>query len=470
MEIPAVPSAPPPSHAGDGLLPPPPAILVRDAGGTIQAWSPGCERLFGIPAEGALGRPAHALLGTVFPVPPAAVEAALLTTGHWSGELLHHLPDGRTVRVAASWLLLDAADGGGPAWRVVETAIPLEAGEWRPPLSLLSQAAGFVPWAFDLASGRLSLGPGIPVPEGGGDGPRRWLGLLLPEDRRPALRAARAALRQGAPFVCRCRFRLRAGAGAAGPRWIEARGGLVGHGPAEGARRRVIGIALDISERKAEEERTALLMREVDHRARNALAIVQALLRLVRAETPEALARALEGRIAALGRAQTLLASREWPGAELRAVLEGEFAPYVAAGGTAATPVVLDGPPVMLAAGAVQPLSMVVHELVTNAAKHGALSHPEGRVTLVWTATAEGLRLVWRERGGPPVMAPPRRRGFGSNLLQSVVRGQLGGAVTLRWRRAGLVCEIRLPAAGVLAPSPPAGAPPGGGWEGEAEP
>jgi hypothetical protein len=156
----------------------------------------------------------------------------------------------------------------------------------------------------------------------------------------------------------------------------------------------------------------------------------------------------------------SLLAEGGWSGADLRAVAERELAPYAPARGSegpAPSPAVsLDGPPVRLAAAAVQPLAMVLHELATNAAKHGALSAPGGRVEVRWRAGRRGeddgmLRLRWTETGGPPVLAVPARRGFGTRVVEATVRGQLGGAVERRWEPSGLVVEVTVPLARLVA-------------------
>jgi two-component sensor histidine kinase len=100
-----------------------------------------------------------------------------------------------------------------------------------------------------------------------------------------------------------------------------------------------------------------------------------------------------------------------------------------------------------ISAGAAQPVAMLLHELATNAAKHGALSAPEGRISLAWSREAEALRLVWRERGGPALAGPPSRSGFGSRLLVSLAERQLGGSVALEWSDpAGLTATLVLPA------------------------
>jgi PAS domain S-box-containing protein len=217
-------------------------------------------------------------------------------------------------------------------------------------------------------------------------------------------------------------------------------------------------IMRDLTERRRAEEERLLLMREVDHRAKNVLAVVQAALRLTPKRDPEAYAAAVEGRVMALARAHTLLSERRWSGAELRALLGGELSPFLSAvaqagdaGGAALdTPrAELDGPPVTLAPTAAQALSMALHELATNATKHGALSASGGRLRVSWTLDRENcaLRLRWTETGGPALAGPPARRGFGSRVIEATIRNQLGGIVRTAWEPEGLVCEIEAPLA-----------------------
>ena len=238
----------------------------------------------------------------------------------------------------------------------------------------------------------------------------------------------------------------------------------------DGQVRRMMTVVQDITERKAAEERQALLTRELDHRAKNALAVVQAALRLTPKDDPDAYARAVEGRVAALARAHTLLAEGRWKGAPLGALVEAELAAFLPASGVGepdgaeaahdgqspALPlprVLLDGPALTLTPAATQALSMALHELATNAVKHGALSRTGGRVVVSWRAdhAAGLLRLRWEEHGGPPVPAPPARRGFGSRVIEATARDQLGGRVERRWEAEGLVCEIEAPLGRVLA-------------------
>jgi PAS domain S-box-containing protein len=215
---------------------------------------------------------------------------------------------------------------------------------------------------------------------------------------------------------------------------------------------RTVAVVEDVTERREAEERQRLLLREVDHRARNALAVVLAALRLTPREDAAAYARAVEGRVKALARAHTLLAEGRWSGADLGALAEGELAPFRLPPGApagAAPRVEVAGPAVHLAPAAAQGVSMALHELATNATKHGALSAPGGAVRLSWEIDrgAAVLRLLWEERGGPPVASPPTRRGFGTRVVEGTVRDQLGGRVARRWEAAGLACATEVPLA-----------------------
>lgn len=194
-------------------------------------------------------------------------------------------------------------------------------------------------------------------------------------------------------------------------------------------------VTAEVSERRANEARS-LLMREVDHRARNALTVVQSIVRLTEAATPAAFKAVVQGRVEALSRAQTSLARRKWEGAALRDVVEAELAALAFPGATR-----IGGPHALLKAQHVEAMSMILHELATNAAKYGALSSPDGVVTVGWGETQPGLlTLTWREDGGPAAAAPTRN-GFGSRLIRRLAR-QLGGEARYDWRPQGLRLEL----------------------------
>jgi two-component sensor histidine kinase len=279
------------------------------------------------------------------------------------------------------------------------------------------------------------------------------MALIHPDDRSRVEAAFRAVTR-GTADHAQEEFRVQKADGTW--TWVESAGAAVELNLETGEVLRIAGVAHDVTRRREAAERQRLLAREIDHRAKNALAVVQAVLRLTPKDEPRAFAAAVEARVAALARAHTLLAEGGWVGADLRAVAERELAAFVSEAGGAGPRVSLDGPPIVLAPAAVQPLAMVLHELATNAVKHGALSVPCGRVEICWhiprLPESDGpLRLCWAEAGGPAIQATPERRGFGTRVVEATMRGHLGGSVERRWQQSGLVVEIALPLTRVLA-------------------
>ena len=198
-------------------------------------------------------------------------------------------------------------------------------------------------------------------------------------------------------------------------------------------------ILRDITERKINEEARSLLAREVDHRAKNALAVAQALVGLTKADTMEEFADAVRGRIEALGRAHSLLSQSQWRGAPLEQLVRDELLPYAKDG-----QLLLSGPKVTCRADAVQSLSLLFHELATNAVKYGALGREDGQVAVRWRRDGDSMFVSWKELGGPPV-SPPKHRGFGTRLLNQVSGRQLNAKLEFEWNPEGLRLRIRLP-------------------------
>jgi PAS domain S-box-containing protein len=198
-------------------------------------------------------------------------------------------------------------------------------------------------------------------------------------------------------------------------------------------------ILRDITERKMNEESRALLAREVDHRAKNALAVAQALVGLTKADTKEEFAEAVRGRIESLGRAHSLLSQSQWRGAPLDQLIRDEMLPYAKD-----KQLLLKGPKVTCRADAVQSLSLLFHELATNAVKYGALGRDSGHVEITWQREADIMLISWKEEGGPPVV-PPKRKGFGTRLLNQVSGRQLNAKLEFDWDPHGLQLQIRLP-------------------------
>ncbi|WAJ29523.1 PAS domain-containing protein [Antarcticirhabdus aurantiaca] len=192
--------------------------------------------------------------------------------------------------------------------------------------------------------------------------------------------------------------------------------------------------------RRAEQLEIAerLLLKEVDHRAMNALALVQGIVNLSRSESPAQYSASIRGRVAALARAHRLLAVSGWTGADVGALLAGEIPAHmrerVRTSGTAA----------LLPALLVQPLSLVLHEIMSNALRHGGLSKPGGFVEVGWSTEPEGLRLDWRERGAGAIGEPPRFEG-GMRMVKNVVERQLCGQASFAWSPPGFQATLRIP-------------------------
>ncbi|MDJ0388510.1 HWE histidine kinase domain-containing protein [Roseomonas sp. E05] len=209
-------------------------------------------------------------------------------------------------------------------------------------------------------------------------------------------------------------------------------------------------VQADIAERKQAAARQELLLRELNHRVNNTLAIVQSLaVQSLRAEGPaEQRVAAFQRRLLALVRTHALLMRENWTGVPLRSLVEAELAPH---GGPEGGRTWIEGEDLQLPPEIGVVMGMALHELATNAARHGALSGPRGEVRVQWRRESQAsgrLCLCWEERGGMPLREPPAHQGFGTRLLQSGLARQVGGEVTLRFAPGGLRCRIALPKLG----------------------
>ena len=221
-----------------------------------------------------------------------------------------------------------------------------------------------------------------------------------------------------------------------------------------GDRRLFTGLIRDITERKRAETHTNLLMAELSHRVKNTLATVIS----VAHKSFEGVGSvsdgraSFEGRVRALAQTHNRLAETSWVGADLRDVIEDEVAPYRR---SERENVWLTGPEIRLAPKIAVALGMAFHELATNAAKHGALSVPEGKVDAGWEFSRDGdqLLITWVESGGPAV-SPPERKGFGRFLLERGLALELSGNVQLDFAETGLRCVIMLPSDGRVINAP----------------
>ena len=214
--------------------------------------------------------------------------------------------------------------------------------------------------------------------------------------------------------------------------------------PIQGPNGRIVGaskIARDITDRRRSEEKTDLLMAELDHRANNLLATVQAVAISTQAESVSGYLDSFLGRLRSIARAHKLLTESRWDGVALERLVEDELAAFASQSERRIT---VSGPPVVLSPMASEALSMTMHELATNSAKYGALSTPMGRVSVDWDDdVGGGIEVRWTESDGPPVREPSRR-GFGTRLIERTA-GHIQGASHVEWRPSGLIYRISIP-------------------------
>ena len=210
----------------------------------------------------------------------------------------------------------------------------------------------------------------------------------------------------------------------------------------------VAAVHRDMTERRQHEEHIAFTMRELSHRTKNVLAVVQGLSHMIarRSEDIEGFETRLHGCIQALAYSHDLLVQHDWQGATLDELLRIQLAPF---GGLDGGRIVAHGPEVSLRPQAMQPLGLILHELATNATKHGALSGESGTVTIDWVREpANGVKLGWTECGGPPV-TPPGRKGFGQVVFERI-GASLEGDIAIDFQPNGFSCSITIAASNLL--------------------
>jgi two-component sensor histidine kinase len=229
--------------------------------------------------------------------------------------------------------------------------------------------------------------------------------------------------------------------------WVSGRGRVIARGE-DGKAQRVANIVMDITERKKAEEHIQLLMREVSHRSKNLLAIVQAIAgqTSLTADTMEEFDTKFGQRLRGLAASHDLLVHEDWRGAVLSDLIAQQLAPFAEVGQRLA----IEGPFVMLRAEAAQPIGLALHELATNAMKYGAWSAPSGRVEVCWSYAEPGsVKLSWLERGGPQAVEPDKK-GFGHTVIESMAAQSIDGEVTLDFRPTGLSWTLSIPANNVV--------------------
>ena len=230
-------------------------------------------------------------------------------------------------------------------------------------------------------------------------------------------------------------------------RWIFGRGRTIRD--KSGKPVRYSGVDIDITERKQAEEHLRVLMQEVNHRANNLLAVVQAMAYNMQGTDPQQFVHRLTQRISALAASNKLLVSGRWQGVAIDELVRSQLSPFI----DVAERAVLSGPALTLNPAAAQAIGMALHELATNAVKYGALSVAGGTIRVAWNVTGadtqRGFEMSWLERGGPTVTAP-QRTGFGHTVIAQLTEDTLGGKVRLDFAGDGLHWKLACPAARAL--------------------
>jgi PAS domain S-box-containing protein len=334
--------------------------------------------------------------------------------------------------------------------RTEESARMLES-QYR----LALDAAHLGTWQIDLEKGQITWDEGscalYHIPHNG------FYSLMLdeafdmihPEDREAvrARIAAAAAPESDGKYDSQYRAILPDGQ----LRWFRSHGRAL-HVNEGGTRRTVslYGVISDITERHGLEEAQKLLTRELNHRVKNLFAIANGMVSMTArtAKDPKDMANALRGRLSALSRAHELVqptaasGSGSGPDVELARLIEAVLEPYRQSGSNR---IVIEGSTVSVGSNTTTSLALVLHELATNAAKYGCLSCAEGELTIRWTLQDGNVDFLWAESGGPLIAGPPTFEGFGTQLSQRSIAGQLGGTLEREWRPEGLRVHMIIP-------------------------
>jgi PAS domain S-box-containing protein len=429
------------------------AIVSKDLDGLIATWNRGAERLFGYTSREMIGSP----ITTLIPADRHHEEAEILERIRRGGrvdpfETVWKRRDGSPVDVSVSVSPLKNAAGEIVGASSIARDITkrkeaeLALAEREAQLGLAGKAARVGSFVVDHATLLIHTSPGFAAIHGLAEETEEltceeWRAHLFPDDLA-RFEAARSRVFAERRRELNMEYRI---VGADGePRWVESRG-LVSY-DGDGRPTRLVGVHIDITERKRAEDQQLRLLAELDHRVKNVLAAVQAVAsHTMRASSSmEHFVAALDGRIRSMASTHELLSHRRWLGIPLAELVERELAPY-----TTGSNAEIGGPEVMLNAEAGQTMATVLHELVTNAAKYGALSVPSGRVSIRWRVPLNGskndkLVLTWRETGGPSVV-PPTKSSYGMQVVRELVPYDLGGTVDHVLAPDGAQCQLEIP-------------------------
>jgi PAS domain S-box-containing protein len=430
------------------------SFMYDDSTKKVQL-SPGCAAIYGLP-EGTSEISREDWRALVHPDdlrPLDTVTRRAFTNGERECVLEFRIFRNGLVRWIEARMLISYDEAGKPVRRIGANVDVTERKQAEQALAerniqlALAAKAGLVgTYAYDTDTEIMQISEGYVAihgfPEGTTEIARsQCLSGVLPDDIGRVEKARSTAFRERR-HEYKVEYRIIRPGGEL--RWVETRCFI---SLSEGRQpHRVVGVSIDITERKRVEEQQRTLLAELDHRVKNVLATVSAIAAHTKnaSSSMDSFVAALDRRIHSMASTHELLSSSRWEGVSLRALLQRELAPYASNNNTC-----IEGPEVVLSAEAAQTTASVFHELTTNAAKYGALSRREGRVSVRWRRTPNGrvpgqLAIEWLETGGPPVDVP-RNSGYGSSVITELVPYELGGKARLVFSPEGIRCRLEIP-------------------------
>jgi PAS domain S-box-containing protein len=427
------------------------AILTTDCQGILTSWNPGAERLIGYSDAEIVGLSADIIFlpedracGAA-----AAERAKALAEGRAEDERWHVRKDGS--RFWASGLLMPLADRRNGFVKIMRDLSDRHLAEKRvrdseaifrllatniPQLVFQSRGTGERTWG----SPQWIAFTGLALEESLNFG---WLNAVHPDDREATVAAWHAAQEVGEYYI---EHRIRRATDGEF-RWHQTRARSIGS--EEETAGSWVGTSTDVHDMRSLQDRQVVLLAELQHRTRNLLAVVQSIARQTLRTSPslETFETQFAERLSALGRVQSLLARANHQPINLRELVQAELAAH-GDGHTETDRITIDGPPAAVSAGAAQALSLAIHELATNAVKYGALSGESGRLSVTWQieqAENRSIVLDWRESGVAIQAGEPKRRGYGSELIERAIPYQLKARTRLDFGPQGVNCQIAVP-------------------------
>jgi PAS domain S-box-containing protein len=431
------------------------AVFSIDVNAKVQTWNLAAERLYGYTAAEAIGQP----LGFLAPNPadyaPGTRFQRVLRGEQIYFETSRRRKDGSLVEVGISSGPIRDSSGMVVGVSIVHRDVSERKRternlhqilEW---LEMAQETGDVAPWGYDLDSGEVRWTKQLYRQLGyetGGATPSlsAFRERVHPEDkvRLDDIRDKESKAEPGTQFQTALRLIRRDGTLS----WIDRRSRVI----EQDGRRRIVGVNVDITERKGQEDNLRFIMGELSHRTKNLLSVVQAMA----SQTARYSATFVDfeerflGRLRALSQSHDLLVRQNWAGAPLRDLILAQLSPFVEDKGR----VQANGPSIFLRAEAAQSLGIILHELATNASKYGALSVPAGKIMIRWELAPKSVRLSWRETNGPAVK-PPDHPGFGQIVIERMACDMFGDTARLELLPTGVCWNASIPESLIVKPS-----------------